>query len=138
MSATYILETGTAVVRATAAETGGAYSIVEYTAQPGHARSRHLHRNMVEAFLVLEGEGTFEVGERVLTAGPGEFIAVARGVPHNVFNRTDAEARWLEIYAPAGFETYLIEMAEAVAANSGSVPTEVRADIVARHDIERV
>ncbi len=138
MSTTYVLETGTAVVRATAAETGGAYSIVEYTAQPGHARSRHLHRNMVESFLVLEGEGTFEVGGRVLTAGPGEFIAVARGVPHNVFNRTDAVARWLEIYSPAGFEAYLIEVAEAAAANGGSVPDDVRAAIVARHDIERV
>ena len=138
MSNTYVLATGTAVVRATAAETGGAYSIVEYTAQPGHARSRHIHRNMIEAFLVLEGEGTFEVGERLLTAGPGEYIAVARGVPHNVFNRTDSDARWLEIYAPAGFEAYLIEMAEAVLANGGNVPPEVRADIASHYDIERV
>ncbi len=138
MSDTYVLETGTMVVRATAAETDGAYSIVEYTAQPGHARSRHIHRNMVEAFLVLEGEGTFEVGERLLTAGPGEYIAVARGVPHNVFNRTDAQARWLEIYAPAGFEAYLIEMAGAVLANGGSVPAELRSEIAARYDIERV
>ena len=138
MSNIYVMETGSVVVRATAAETGGAYSIVEYTAQPGHSRTRHIHRNMIEAFLVLEGEGTFEVGDRVLTAGPGEFIAVARGVPHNVFNRTDAVARWLEIYAPAGFEAYLIEMAEAAAANGGSVPAEVRAAITARHDIERV
>ena len=138
MSITYVMETGTVVVRATAAETGGAYSIVEYTAQPGHSRSRHIHRNVVEAFLVLEGEGTFEVGERLVTAGPGEYIAVARGVPHNVFNRTDAPARWLEIYSPAGFEAYLIEMAEAALANDGRIPAEVRADIVARHDIERV
>ncbi len=32
----------------------------------------------------------------------------------------------------------LIEMAEAAAANGGRVPDEVRAAIVARHDIERV
>ena len=63
MSITYVMETGSLVIRATAAETGGAYSIVEYTAQPGHSRTRHIHRNMIEAFLVLEGEGTFEVGQ---------------------------------------------------------------------------
>ena len=47
-------------------------------------------------------------------------------------------ARWLEIYSPAGFEAYLIEVAEAVAANGGMAPAEVRTAIVARHDIERI
>ncbi len=138
MSRTYTLETGTAVVKITGEETGGAYSIIEYTAKPGHARYLHIHRNMEEAFLVISGEGTFQVEDAIVTAGPGEYVLVKRGVPHNVFNRSDADAVWLEIYTPPGFEQYLDDLAQAAAANGGTIPPEIRNGIIARHDIERV
>jgi mannose-6-phosphate isomerase-like protein (cupin superfamily) len=138
LSRTYTLETGTAVVRLTAEDTGGLYSIIEYTAKPGHARYLHVHHNMEEAFLVISGEGTFQVEDRVFTAGPGEYVLVKRDVPHNIFNQSDADAVWLEIYTPPGFEQYLEDLAQAAAAHNGVIPLGVRAGIIARHDIERV
>ena len=59
MSRTYTLETGTATGKVIGEETNSAYSIIEYTAKPGHARYLLLHRNMVEAFLVISGQRTF-------------------------------------------------------------------------------
>lgn len=138
MSKTYALETGTAVLRLTGEDTDGLYTIIEYTAKPGHARSLHVHHHMEEAFLMISGEGTFRVDERVFTAGPGEYVLVKRGVPHNIFNRSNADAVWLEIYTPPGFEQYLEDLAQAAAANDGVIPADVREAIVARHDIERV
>jgi len=138
LSRTYTLETGTAVVRLTAEDTNGMYSIIEYTAKPGHARYLHVHHHMEEAFLVIAGEGTFQVDDRVFTAGPGEYVLVKRGVPHNIFNRSDADAVWLEIYTPPGFEQYLEDLSQAAAAHDGVIPPDVREEIVARHDIERV
>jgi len=138
LSRTYTLETGTAVVRLTAEDTNGMYSIIEYTAKPGYARYLHIHRNMEEAFLVISGEGTFQVEDAIVTAGPGEYVLVKRGVPHNVFNRSEADAVWLEIYTPPGFEQYLEDLAQAAAANGGTIPPEIRNGIIARHDIERV
>jgi mannose-6-phosphate isomerase-like protein (cupin superfamily) len=138
VSRTYTLDTGTAVVKITGEETGGAYSIIEYTAKPGYARYLHIHRNMEEAFLVISGEGTFQVEDAIVTAGPGEYVLVKRGVPHNVFNRSEADAVWLEIYTPPGFEQYLEDLAQAAAANGGTIPREIRNGIIARHDIERV
>jgi mannose-6-phosphate isomerase-like protein (cupin superfamily) len=93
---------------------------------------------MEEAFLVISGEGTFQVEDAIVTAGPGEYVLVKRGVPHNVFNRSEADAVWLEIYTPPGFEQYLEDLAQAAAANGGTIPPEIRNGIIARHDIERV
>ncbi len=138
MSRTYTLETGTAVVKVTGEETGGAYSIVEYTAKPGHARYLHIHRNMEESFLVVSGEGTLQVDQEIVTARAGEYVLVRRGVPHNVFNRSDADAVWLEIYTPLCFDLCLEDLAQVAAAHGGTIPLDVRAGIIARHDIERV
>jgi hypothetical protein len=59
-------------------------------------------------------------------------------VPHNVLNRSDANAVWLEIYTPSGFDLYLEDLAQVAAAHGGTIPPDVRAGVIARYDIERV
>jgi quercetin dioxygenase-like cupin family protein len=70
----------------------------------------HVHREHTDAFYVLEGEITFEVGPRSqrVRAAAGAFVAVPPDVVHTFANRSRAEAKWLNIHAPdRGFAAYL-------------------------------
>jgi quercetin dioxygenase-like cupin family protein len=70
----------------------------------------HVHREHTDAFYVLEGEITFEVGPRShrVRAPAGAFVAVPPDVVHTFANRSRAEASWLNIHAPdKGFAAYL-------------------------------
>src|SRR5918998_397523 len=67
---------GLATIKATGKETGGLYSVVEVLEPQGARAPLHLHRKEDEAFYVLEGEVTFQVGEETIR-GP----AKARTLP---------------------------------------------------------
>jgi quercetin dioxygenase-like cupin family protein len=66
--------------------------------------ARHVHREHTDAFYVLEGELTFEIGSeaRTITVSSGGFVAVPPGVAHSVRNASGGSARWLTIHAPDG------------------------------------
>ena len=53
-----------AVIKATAADTGGQMSLVEVTEAPGYEAPLHVHHREDEGFWILEGDATFEVGGR--------------------------------------------------------------------------
>jgi quercetin dioxygenase-like cupin family protein len=63
----------------------------------------HVHQH-AEAFYVLEGELTFQVGaeRETVTLGAGGFVAVPPGVAHSYGTAGDQPARWLVIHAPDG------------------------------------
>jgi len=65
---------------------------------------RHLHRKHIDAFYVLEGELTFELGPQSeeVTVAAGGLAAVPPGVVHSVRNASDRDAAWLTIHAPDG------------------------------------
>ena len=72
--------------------------------------SLHVHREHTDAFYVLEGELTFELGPQAeeLRAPAGTFVAAPPNVGHGFLNASGAEARWLNIHAPdAGFAAYM-------------------------------
>jgi quercetin dioxygenase-like cupin family protein len=64
----------------------------------------HFHREHTDAFYVLEGELTFELGldAAAVTIPAGEFLAVPPNVVHSFGNAADRPARWLTIHAPDG------------------------------------
>jgi quercetin dioxygenase-like cupin family protein len=70
----------------------------------------HVHREHTDAFYVLTGELTFEVGpdaQRVRAAA-GSFVAVPPNVVHTFVNASQADATWLNFHAPdKGFAAYL-------------------------------
>jgi quercetin dioxygenase-like cupin family protein len=70
----------------------------------------HVHREHTDAFYVLDGELTFEVGPgpQRIRAPAGAFVAVPANVVHSFANRSRAEASWLNFHAPdKGFAAYL-------------------------------
>lgn len=85
-------------------ESASVVSIVEDT-MPAGAPGPPLHSHgFDEAFYILDGELTFQVGDHRTTARAGELIFAPRGVPHTLANQAETAARFLLIITPAGFE----------------------------------
>jgi len=65
---------------------------------------RHVHHEHTDAFYVLEGEVTFEVGREAkeIAVSAGGFLAAPPLVAHAVRTSGDRQARWLTIHAPDG------------------------------------
>ena len=72
---------------------------------------QHVHHEHTDAFYVLEGELTFELGpgaEQVVSVGAGGFVAVPPKVAHAFVNASDDDVRWLNLHAPdRGFAEFL-------------------------------
>jgi len=94
-------------------DTGGKWSLVEYNAPPHFAGPPpHWHRHTAEAFYVLEGNPTFQVGDAVIKAKPGAFVYVPKGKVHTFANLEEEPAKFLTIIVPGGLERYWVEMAD--------------------------
>lgn len=92
-----------AVIKATAQNTGGKLTVVDITDPPGVEAPLHVHHREDEAFWVLDGNVTFEVGGETIEAGVGDFVFGPRDVPHR-YKVGDAGSRMLFILTPGGFE----------------------------------
>lgn len=99
-------------IKAGGAESGGAYSFVEYrTPGGGTGPLAHTHTDREETFYVLAGEVEFLIGEEHRPAPPGSFLMIPRGVLHTFANTGAEEARLLIIHTPSGMEAYFEELA---------------------------
>ena len=101
------------VFKVSGANTGGAFAVVEHPIEPGRLVLPHVHRREDEYSYVLEGTIGARVGDHEIVAGPGSYVMKPRGLMHTFWNAGPAPARLLEVIAPAGFETYFAELAEA-------------------------
>lgn len=98
---------------ATGEDTDGHYFFVEAVVPPGGGPPPHIQTREEEGFYVTQGELVFRAAGRQVVATPGTFIHVPRGVPHSFKNESDAVARMVFFFVPAGIE----EMFEKMAAN---------------------
>jgi quercetin dioxygenase-like cupin family protein len=106
-----------AVIKATSADTGGLMTIVEVTEPPGAEAPLHVHYREDEAFWILEGEVTLEVGDETIHATAGDFAFGPRDVPHRYTVGSDG-CRMLFICAPGGFEELVRGMSEPAQART--------------------
>jgi quercetin dioxygenase-like cupin family protein len=68
----------------------------------------HVHDDHVDAFYVLEGIVAFTLGDDVVHAEPGTFVAVPPGTLHGFRNGGPERARILNFHAPdAGFTDFI-------------------------------
>jgi quercetin dioxygenase-like cupin family protein len=116
-----------AVIKATAADTGGRLAIVEVTEPPGAEAPLHVHRREDEAFWILEGDATFEVGDVTVEARAGDYLFGPRDVPHR-YTVGDAGCRMLFICTPAGFEDLVIAMSTPAASRTLPLPSDEEPD----------
>jgi hypothetical protein len=74
--------------------------------QRAGSRLRHTHTREDEAFYVLEGELTFQVGDQTINAPVGTFVFSPRGIQHSFRVTSETNARRLTLITPAGFEEF--------------------------------
>ena len=113
-----------AEVKASAADTGGQYTLVEITAPAGLQAPLHVHHREDEGFYMLEGSATIEVGDETVELAAGQHAFGPRDVPHRFTVGPDG-AHMLWVLTPGGFED-LIEEASVPA----EAPTVPPADVV--------
>jgi quercetin dioxygenase-like cupin family protein len=116
-----------AVIKATAADTGGQMSIVEITEPPGAEAPLHVHHIEDEGFWLLEGDATFEVGDTVIEAHAGDYVFGPRDIPHR-FSVGDAGCRMLFIFMPGGMEKMIVAMSEPAASRTLPPPSQEEPD----------
>jgi mannose-6-phosphate isomerase-like protein (cupin superfamily) len=97
-------------VKATAAATAGALTVMESTVTQGPPRHVHAHED--ECFYVLTGMLVVSCGDDVFEAGPRSFVFLPRGIPHT-FHAADGQAEVLLIAVPGGIEHYFDEINSA-------------------------
>ncbi len=98
-------------------QTADQVSIIDNKVPAGWGGPPLHHHDFDEAFCVLEGELTFQLGAELTTAGPGSVVFAPRGSHHTLANLSAAEARYLLVCTPGGFERYFDRIA---AEKSGS------------------
>jgi quercetin dioxygenase-like cupin family protein len=101
---------GLGLLKATADQTDGRYTMFELRLSAGFAAPRHVHANEDEFFLVLAGEVRLQHGDEVVEGVPGSLSYTPRGVSHS-FHVDSDEARLLLIFGPAGVEEFFREVA---------------------------
>ncbi len=92
-----------AVIKTTAAETGGQLTIIDVTNPPGWEAPLHVHHRDDEGFWILEGSATIEVGDTMIEVGAGDYAFGPRDIPHR-YTVGDSGCRMLFIMVPGGME----------------------------------
>lgn len=88
-----------------ATESAGDLGVVEMAMDPGSGGPPlHVHPTHGEGFFVLAGELSFQLGDEVVTGGPGTWAFAPRDTPHTLANHGSEEGRLLCVFAPGGFE----------------------------------
>jgi quercetin dioxygenase-like cupin family protein len=106
-----------AIIRATAADTHGQFTLVEVTCGPGYQAPLHVHHREDEAFWILEGDLTLQIGESTIEAGAGDYAFGPRDIPHRYTVGTKG-CRMLFIVTPGGFEGLVRDMSQPAASRT--------------------
>ena len=99
----------TYTLKADSHSTNGSLTLVEATVPPGGGPLPHVHYANDEAFYLISGTLEFVDGDRTLTAGPGDFLFVPRGIRHRFTNKGLHAAKMLFLFTPAGLEESVLE-----------------------------
>ncbi|MGH3264382.1 MAG: quercetin 2,3-dioxygenase [Trebonia sp.] len=117
-----------AEVKATAADTGGQFTLIEMTHPPGYEAPLHVHHREDEAFWILDGSATLYVGEETIHVSAGDYALGPRDVPHRYSVGEDG-CRMLYIVTPGGFEELVKDMSEPAATRTVPPPAEQLLDM---------
>jgi mannose-6-phosphate isomerase-like protein (cupin superfamily) len=103
------------LIRISAADTNGAYSVVEIVSDHGDGTPIHIHQNEDEHFIIILG-GTARIasGEKIFDAAAGTAVTLSKGVPHAWCNLSNSPLRMVVISTPGDIEEILRLIAKGV------------------------
>ena len=108
-------------VVANAADTNGAFGLMEQWAARGFSPPLHVHHREDSALQVLEGDLTVRRGDEEVVVGSGGFVFLPRDVPHSFLVTSDG-AHFLELVSPGGFEAFHVDASDPAASAVLPVP----------------
>ena len=111
------------LIRVSAKDTQGLYSLVEVVSDPGDGTPLHIHEKEDEHIAVLEGTVRIAYGDKVFDCHAGDVATLRKGIPHAWGNRSSAPLRIAVLVSPGGIEAIL-----------GLIPNANPADIPALAD----
>lgn len=116
---------GLYVVKAAAAETRDAFTLIEAQLPAGEGPPPHIHHDEEEGFYILAAELTVNCGEQSWTATAGMFAFLPRGIPHSFRVSEAGPAKMLQLTCPAQFERFAAEMGEPATSMTLPEPTDI-------------
>ena len=104
------------VVKASADDTGAAFTLLEAAEPAGFGPPMHIHRDAAEAFYVLAGEYLIFLDDREHLCPTGTFVYIPAGIRHG-FRVGSVPSRKLNLYTPAAMVGYFDELSAGFAAD---------------------
>ena len=101
------------LIRVSAKDTRGLYSLVEILSDPGDGTPMHIHEREVEHIAVLEGTARIAYGDKVFDSQAGDVVTLRKGIPHAWGNRSSSPLRIAVFASPGGIEAILELIANA-------------------------
>jgi mannose-6-phosphate isomerase-like protein (cupin superfamily) len=126
----------------TAKETGGQFSLFEFTVPPERGSPPHVHHNEDETFVILEGEAEFTVAGQSHHVGKGQTVFGPRNVPHNFRNVGSVPLRMIVMTTPGGLDEFFAAAGTPAPDQTTLPPPPTEADkqrmlsVAARYGIE--
>ena len=114
---------------ATGDDTAGKYAMWEAIVPPGGGPPPHVHSREEEGFFVLEGEITFQVGDKRIVAKAGTFANIPVGTLHSFRNESEQQAKMIITVAPAGLEQMFFEVSLPLEQGATAAPKPSTADL---------
>lgn len=109
-------------VKATAEDTGGAFSLLEADEPADFGPPLHIHHGISEAFYVLAGEYIVFIEDQEFACPAGSFIFIPAETRHG-FRVGSIPSRKLNLYTPAAMIGYFDELSAALSAGDVNPPT---------------
>jgi quercetin dioxygenase-like cupin family protein len=123
-------------VKAGADDGMGSLAVLESTIGPNFPGPvLHEHERMVDSFYILDGTLTLRLGDEAVEATAGSYALVPPGSAHT-FSTPGEPVKLLNIFAPAGFEGYVREIAER--ARAGDLDKAGMAEIASKYDFRAI
>lgn len=108
---------GVHVMKATAEETNGVFILLEDRMMQGKTTPLHIHPNLDETLIVLEGELLVYDNGTEHRVGPGGVAVALRGIPH-AFLVTSETARIFALQTPGSGEAFYRDASEPATAET--------------------
>ena len=106
-------------------DTFGQYALFDFLVPPEAGPPAHIHTREDEAFYVLDGEITFQVGNQVFTGTAGDLVPYTKGELHAFKNLGTEPARMLVLAAPSGIENLFRQAGQPVEDISNIPPDNI-------------